>query len=220
MKDPSMLGQTRYARQELDFYPTPARATLAYAKVPYITDLLKGVHVWEPAAGNGAIVKVLTPFCAGVIGTDIKAYDGYDAEGLYDFMRFFTEEEAFFREEHGEDADTLFTLDDLSATPGGIVTNPPYGDEAEAFARKAISLMTPVGGFVSLLCRHEWDCAKGRADLFDHPSFSAKITLRFRPMWVEKKPGEEAKSPRFSFAWYCWDTSKDPSVLPVCLYAG
>ena len=58
--------QTNPDRDPMDFYPTPVGFTRALLdRVP-----LKG-RVWEPAAGDGAIVAVLKEYGYRVCGTDI-----------------------------------------------------------------------------------------------------------------------------------------------------
>jgi hypothetical protein len=193
-----MLGQTNYARVPRDFYATPARAIEAFVKVKH--DLFAGRIVAEPACGDGAICRVIAPHVRQLVSTDIHAYEGYDPDTLVDFLKV-------------RDLDDY--AEQAGAKPTGMITNPPYGDLAEAFAWKAIAVMEPVGGWCALLCRHEWDAAKGRAPLFDHPAFAAKITLRFRPRWIEGTTG----APRFSYAWYLWDWSKDPKAPPAALYS-
>jgi hypothetical protein len=193
-----MLGQTKYPRNALDFYPTPPRATEAF--VSAAKQMFANRVVAEPACGNGAIVKVLEWHCEKVIATDINAYEGFDPNALVDFLNVKSYDE-YCELSGGE--------------PTAIITNPPYGELAEAFAWKGIELMEPCQGMVALLCRHEWDAAKGRGPLFDHPAFAAKITLRFRPRWIEDSKG----APRFAYAWFVWDWSKEPDAPAVCLYA-
>jgi len=96
----------------------------------------------------------------------------------------------------------------LGFRPDAIISNPPYGKDAVRSVEKALELMEAETGYVAFLMRHEWDAAKGRAHLIDHPAFIAKITLRFRPLWVTPKEGEKAGSPRFSYAWFVWDFAK------------
>lgn len=193
-----MLGQTNYPRNALDFYPTPVRATEAFVKAT--KQFWSNRIVAEPACGNGAIVKVIAPHCQRVVATDIHAYDGFNPDALVDFLNL---------KSYGEYCDLV------GFAPTAIITNPPYGDLAEAFTWKALELMEECEGFVSMLCRHEWDAAKGRAPLFDHIAYSAKVTLRFRPRWIEGSSG----APRFSYAWYCWDHASDPQSPAACLYA-
>lgn len=202
-----MLGQTSYPRTALDHYPTQPPATRALLSVPLVQNLIHKAVIWEPCCGDGAIVREL-PLMGSVISTDIAAYEGFDPDALLDLL-------------------ALPTLADLAPLtgdhrlPSGIITNPPYGDLAQPIIEKSIDLMKDRKGFVMVLVRHEWDCAKGRAKLFrDHPAYLAKITLLFRPHWVVPKPGEKAGSPRFSYAWHVWSWAKDPAAPALNLYAG
>lgn len=58
------------AERELDLYETPAVAVEALLRVERIPHC-----VWEPAAGRGAIVRVLRDHSHAVIASDIAAYD-------------------------------------------------------------------------------------------------------------------------------------------------
>jgi len=201
-----MLGGTNYPRSPLDHYPTPPRATNAFVSV--MQDDLEAMQGWEPFCGNGAISKIIAPLCRNFVSTDIRAYPGFDPDGLFDFF-------------------SLKSLDPIEELvgfrPDAIISNPPYGKDADRSVEKALELMEAEKGYVAFLMRHEWDAAKGRARLIDHPAFMAKITLRFRPVWVEKKEGEPSASPRFAFAWFCWDFSKAtiaPHAKAELHYAG
>jgi predicted RNA methylase len=202
--DPSMLGQTHYPRRPLDFYPTPTKCTRSFLSM--WEQAVGTVHsVWEPACGNGAISKVLADEGLNVFSSDIAAYEGFEPDCLADFL-------------------VVQNLKEIQAmagfVPSAIITNPPYGDEAEQFVRHALKLTEPDRGVVAVLCRHEWSCAKGRRDIFkDHPAYAGKITLLYRPRWIEPTPGVKASSPRFSYSWFCWDWSRDQSALPADLYA-
>lgn len=244
-KDPSMLGGTDYERSARDFYPTPPRATQAFISV--VEDDLEGMQFWEPFAGNGAIYNLIAPLCRNAGATDIFAYDGFQANGLMDFFNIYVEgseelEKAIAAYEASEDdrqahfdttgewlepkpyPQTMADVESLFGfRPDCIISNPPYGKDTDRAVRKALELMEPEVGYVAFLMRHEWDTAKGRAALIDHPAFIAKITLRFRPVWIEKKEGEKSASPRFSYAWYVWDWAKAvkaPHAKAELYYAG
>ena len=82
------------------------------------------------------------------------------------------------------------------------MTNPPY-DRAAAFVAQALRLTRPASQ-VSLLLHHKFDTGGSdrRQSLFrDNPAFACKLVLTRRPYWV----AERTASPRFSYAWYCWD---------------
>lgn len=141
----------------------------------------KGV-IWEPACGTGRMVKALRDRGFKVWATDIVAYDGFEADQLADFRG------------------RLYPPRDTAA----IITNPPNTQNIE-FAKKAIELMEPVRGMVALYQRHEWDTTKESAAIFDHPAYAYKITCRFRPRWIEPKPGEKASSPFHRWSWFVFD---------------
>lgn len=246
LKDPSMLGQISYPRSPLDFYPTPSRATEAF--VEKVVDDLEAVQGWEPFCGAGHISKIVGPLCRAFLSTDIKTYEGFDPDGLIDFFSLvpdadyeaavvadesrYAEQEALFQahgivyERHAPRPQPFSTVEELFGfRPDAIITNPPYDDKdsgvtAEKSLRHALRLMEAEKGMVAMLLRHEFDCGKKRRDLFeDHPAFMAKITLRFRPRWIEGTTG----SPRHNYAWYVWDWVKAvqaPHAAAELKYAG
>lgn len=195
-RDPAMLAQFEFERRPLDFYPTPARATEALLKV--IGDDLMAYQGWECAAGTGAITHVVKDFFRDFVSTDIVPYEGFAPDGIVDFLHC-----------NLEQIEAL-----VGFRPDAILTNPPYGKLAEQFARKALELMEPQQGLVIMICRHEWDAAKSRSDLFDHPAFAIKLTLRFRPRWIEGTDG----APRFPYSWYIWNWAKPAAAKPELLY--
>ncbi len=83
----------------------------------------------------------------------------------------------------------------------GIVTNPPYV-HAREFCEQSIRLMEPVGGFVAMLLRTDFDHAKTRANLFaECGAFAKKLVLTKRIKWFEDSKGQ----PSFNHAWFIWD---------------
>jgi hypothetical protein len=117
-------------------------------------------------------------------------------------------------------SDIAFGSDFLAATAlpcqglGGIVTNPPY-EHATEFCEKALRMMEPVGGFVAMLLRTDFDHAQGRTHLFrDCPAFSKKVVLMKRIVWFVEDDGKPKASPSFNHAWFLWDWRHDgPATL-------
>ena len=165
-----------YIRKDFDTYDTPLWVTRALA--PHLRD---GLCVWEPAAGNGAIMDVLDPYRRGnMISTSVVT----DIQTGHDFL-----------------AATALPTQHITA----IITNPPYTAATE-FIEHALDLMKPVKGLVAMLLRTDFDHAKSRRHLFaDHPAFCKKIVLLNRIVWFEPEPGSKGKSPSENHAWWIWD---------------
>lgn len=180
IKDPAMSGQLEYERVEGDFYATPPENVDCLLQFEDFTKHF----IWEPACGEGHISKRLEELLGrAVLSTDL--YDrGYGDEQI-DFLSF--------------------TPANLPPGVTAIITNPPYGDLAEAFIRKALELMREVGGKVAMFLRNEYDCGKERRALFANYPFAHKIVVTKRPRWIEGSKG----SPRHSYSWFVWDFSND-----------
>ena len=175
-KDAAMLGDSGYARIEADHYVTPQENVDCLVQHVKLHD-----NVWECAAGKGDISERLTEFGHKVWSSDIIDYGFDDTFKIADFLQ-------------------QTKLPDPSIR--AIVTNPPYLDDLpEEFIRHALKLMQPVKGQVAMFLRNEYDCSKGRMDLFGLPPFHKKIIVTKRPRWITGSTG----SPRHNYAWYVWD---------------
>lgn len=160
-------------RVERDAYETPE--WVSRLVLPHVPDYVTAV--WEPACGSGKMVDVLTEEHV-VYATDITT-------GV-DFLKATSRPES-----------TTLTI-----PQNAIITNPPFA-VADRFARKALSFMIPVGGFVALLLPIDFDSAYKRTDLFrDCPFWHKKLVLTERIVWMVT----EGKDPRPSenHAWYMW----------------
>lgn len=115
------MNQISPLREPFDFYPTPPEGTRALLSV----ETFDG-PIWEPAAGDGAIARVLSKAGYHVTSTDLVDR-GYGTGGI----NFLTETAP--RAKH-------------------IVTNPPYGRGlADHFIRHALRLTRETGGSVAML---------------------------------------------------------------------
>lgn len=107
-------------RRAMDFYPTPPDVTEALIKELYHTGLAyEGQEVWEPAAGDGDMVRELRRQGLDVHGSDIR--EGHD----------------------------FLTMTALLNGAGyqWIITNPPFS-AAEPFIRHAMDLTPRVAMLV------------------------------------------------------------------------
>jgi hypothetical protein len=115
-----MSSQSRrhsHAECGLDLYETPAVAVEALLRIEKIPQ-----HVWEPAAGRGAIVRVLRDHGHAVIASDVFDYGGLDFVG--DFL----------------------TQEQMPPGCEAIVTNPPFkiANEFVAHALELALRRTPI----------------------------------------------------------------------------
>lgn len=201
LKDAAMVGESGYERIEADHYNTPPENLACLRQHTILHD-----NVWEPAVGVGNLATALHDLNHTVWTSDIIDY-GYDQRfTLGDF----------------------FMMDKLpDPSIRSIVSNPPYetvdmSEErwehlkplakkygingkrvslAELFCRHAIALVKENRGQVAMFLRNEFDCGKGRMDLFSLPPFHKKIIVTKRPRWVEGSKG----SPRHNYSWFVWD---------------
>jgi len=120
-----------------DLYETPEEATTALVQVEHLPE-----QIWEPAAGRGAIARVLQRHGHKVIAQDLNAWPGADA---------------------GIDTPVDFLME-RTAPPGAtIVTNPPFG-LADRFIRHGLELVDTVIVFERLA----WLEGSKRSDLIRH----------------------------------------------------
>ncbi len=165
----------------LDAYFTPIEATLSLLAIEPLPKVL-----WEPACGNGAIVKPLRRAGHTVFAADIHQYDDFDCE----------------------------IVDYFKASPyahaKGIVTNPPFRLAID-FAKKALSEVP----YLALLLRTNFLESQDRLSFFRQYPFSRiwissrRLPQMHRYGWT----GPEAPS-NICYAWFIWDErSSDKRVL-------
>jgi hypothetical protein len=160
------------AERGLDHYETPVVAVEALLRVEQLPH-----QIWEPAAGRGAIVRVLRGAGHAVIASDVVDYGGLH------FVRDFLAETR------------------MPTGCGAIVTNPPY-QWAEQFVAHALEL-SPI---VIMLLRLAFYESERRSPLLDggHLArvhvFKNRLPLMHRDNWT----GPRASS-TICFAWFVFD---------------
>lgn len=125
----------RINNPEHDFYETPACVTRELLKHEKFDTC---GHVWEPACGNGAIVRILLEECRlSVSSSDIiKRKENMD---IIDFLK--CESDGDFVK-----AKNMLRL----SKPDYIITNPPFKlalpfvQQALKFARKKVAMLLPI----------------------------------------------------------------------------
>ena len=143
--------------------------------------------IWEPSAGNGAIVRVLRDRGHAVVASDIVARE-FDLHFVADF----------------------FSLKKAPVDCTTIVSNPPYKD-ADRFVRHALDLVPNV----HLLLRLAFLESVRRTDLLEHRGlrtvrvFRNRLPMMHRDGWA----GPRASS-SIAFAWLSWDRNHhSPTVI-------
>src|SRR5215831_14381537 len=168
-------GQQKHSLSERgpDLYETPAVATEALLKCEFLPK-----RIWEPAAGHGAIVKVLRAHGHEVVASDLVDYGEPTHFPRWDFLL-----------EHK-----------LPEGTGAIVTNPPY-KLADQFVRHAIELCPCVVMLLRLAALEGME----RSDIIDtHLSrvhvFRNRIPMMHRDSWTGKK-----STSKIAFAWFVFE---------------
>ena len=175
------MGITRDdGRPDHDFYETVPEAVYPLLAV----EQFGGTKVWEPACGQGAIVRLLSAAKCQVVASDLYEYN-------VDFPAKFG-------------VDFLIAKPPTMAQPLHIVTNPPFA-KLQQFAEWGIYLLNYTHGKLALLARLSWLEGIGRMSMFQNSPlykvwvFSRRIPMMHRPDHTGKKT-----SSMLSFAWFVW----------------
>lgn len=137
-------------------------------------------RLWEPAAGDGAIVQPLRAGGFDVVATDIADYGEESITPGVDYLK-------------------------EALPPGveGIVTNPPYRRAVE-FARKALGEVP----YLALLLRTNFLESTGRLPFFrKHPPARVWVSSRRLPMMHRHGWAGPTAPSNTCFAWFVWDRS-------------
>ncbi len=177
-----------YERQPNEFYATPLWPVEALAE--HVA--LKGLSVWEPAAGAGDMVRSLEACGASVRATDLfaeAAPRSHDRSANLDFLN------------------ATRPLDDAIEA---VITNPPFS-LGVAFIEKALDLLRAPASrirLVAFLLAVDFDSASTRTHLFANcPEFALKVVLLRRIRWFEGPSG-----PSTNHAWFVY--TKPPTSVP------
>jgi hypothetical protein len=163
-----------HAERGLDCYETPLPAVTALLRVEQLPHC-----IWEPAAGRGAIVRVLRDHGHAVIASDIHDYGGLHFVG--DFL-------AQERMPAGYDC---------------ILTNPPfrYAEEFVAHALKLAPLVIMLLRLAFMESERRTKILEGRGLARVHV-FRKRLPMMHRDGWEGRKGNSG-----MAFAWFVWDRS-------------
>jgi hypothetical protein len=184
-----------YARVEADLYPT---------REPWVTQALlqyfpiRGLNVWEPAAGEGDMAEVLRSAGPAHLHCSDITERSYPLDQTVDFTSAILLNTAF----------------------DAVITNPPFGLRAKLAEQFITTGLKHIqfGGFLALLLPADFDSAARRRQYFAQcPLFTAKIVLTTRIVWFERHEGKR-EAPKENHAWYVWN--RNHTGAPRIIYAG
>jgi hypothetical protein len=161
-----------HAERGLDLYETPAVGTEALLRVEQIPH-----RIWEPAAGRGAITRILQEHGHEVISSDVCDY-GFPLDFVGDFL----------------------TQEQMPADCGCILANPPY-QIVEPFVARALELAS----LVILLLRLAFLESERRCHILEGRGlarvhvFRKRLPMMHRDQWAGRKANSG-----MAFAWMVW----------------
>lgn len=189
-----------FARVPADLYQTPAWCVDALAG--HIN--LHGLMIWEPACGQGQMVRALEAHGAQVFASDLHEHGFEDQAMVFDFASADIPRFVYFQH---------------------IITNCPYGPQgrlAERFIERGLERLPP-GGILALLLQADFDSAGGRQRLFRHNrDFAGRIVLNRRIEWFPRglKPGGSKEGgPSANHSWFVWQRRIINAPAAFTLYA-
>jgi hypothetical protein len=175
----AIMGSRVEPDDSLDYFPTPPWATRALIEVVLRqTGHAASVHaqtVWEPACGEGHMAEVLAEYFGDVVASDIHDY-GY-----------------------GHTAN--FLGDIVPSTDDWIITNPPFGKDAEAFVLRALEFAR-VG--VAMFLRLQWLETNGRFERVFLPHPPALIAQFAERVPLHKGRWEPDGDTATAYLWIVW----------------
>jgi hypothetical protein len=175
----SIMSSRQEPADSLDYFPTPPWATRALIErvMPRFGHQASfhAQSVWEPACGEGHMAEVLREYFREVTASDIHDY-GY-----------------------GHVAD--FLGDIVPGNDEWIITNPPFGDGAEAFVLRALEFAR-VG--VAMFFRLQWLETIGRFERVFQPFPPAVIAQFAERVPLHKGRWESAGTTATAYLWIVW----------------
>jgi hypothetical protein len=160
-----------HAERGVDLYETPAVAVEALLRVEQLPH-----RIWEPAAGRGAIARVLESAGHEVIGTDLINYGAGHLGGI-DFLK------------------------ERSPRAACIVTNPPFRI-ANEFVARALELAPTVIMLLRLAfleSERRTAILEGRGLRRVHV-FRKRLPMMHRDEWAGRKANSG-----MAFGWFVWE---------------
>lgn len=167
------VGHSNHERQSEDYYATEPKATELLCQLEQFSH-----NIWEPACGEGHMVKVLESKGYNVRASDlVNRGGGYE---VYDFL----------------------SLDNLEWN-GDIITNPPYR-YAQEFVEKAVGII-PEGHKVAMFLKLTFLEGKARKEMFKIIPPKVVWVSSSRLICSRNGDFEHINCSVVCYAWYIWE---------------
>lgn len=158
---------------------------------------------YYPTIDSRCVYGFLEHFSPSGLCVDVCAPQG---SGIVDTLR-----------DCGNDADGIADayVSQLPVKAQWIITNPPYKRPLvdDIINRQIERVNSNSVQGLAVLLRSNFDFAKSRRLMFEHPLYFGQIKLRFRPWWSESRDAQ----PIHNYVWHIWSINKNN--YPVVLYA-
>lgn len=180
--------KSEYERKPRDLYETPEWVTKLLVDALNEDKFTKvNQHrIWEPACAGGKIANYVDAHYASDLVTD------FGTPGV-DFLE----------------------QEDVPNNCNAIITNPPFGRNAERFIRHSLKLLEKGQlQFVAMLLPVDFDSGKTRYDMFAGSAFFyRKLVLTSRIVWFAN-PDKKKENPSTNHAWFVWSRQQNGAVRP------
>lgn len=142
-----------------------------------------GMSVWDPACGEGRVLRACHLTGILSIGSDIVRRDSPKDLTVLTPVDFLTDPPPLF------------------SSPAAIISNPPYRD-AERFVRRALEI--PHIQKVALVLRLAFLESTGRQNLFETTPLARVLVFRQRQSMPPGGRGIKAGGGAIAYAWFVW----------------
>jgi len=193
-----LVGAQSPDRDEAEFYPTPRNAIEGLLAV----ETFSGT-VWEPCAGKGHLVRVLTERHMDVFASDLHDYGAEAVKGTVAGIDFL---------QNGKTHKKV--RDFMTSRKVDIITNPPFTMLDRYHVKQFVQqLRDHSNGKVAILARlHVLEGAERKKELFDvwPPSrvwvFSERLKFERggKPL-SQPEGGRKNRGGLMAFCWLVWD---------------
>jgi len=181
------------ARRKNDHYPTPPDLAQALPLGLALAGIFLPRPLYDPCHGEGALLDALG---SPGFGSDLHPASYRPRTSVWP---------------DPVDATDPKAMADVLGTARSLVTNPPYGREAQPIVEAGVELVRKSAiELAAFLVPLPWEAAGGRLDLLRR--MRARVVPCWRSVWV---PGTRGGG-KMNYVWLVW--TRDVSAFPITVY--